>query len=444
MRRLAALGLLAAALGGVVAALAARGGDDDRRAAYLVRAVFANAFALTEGLEVKVAGVPVGAVDGLEVTPEGRAAVVLRIDDPAFHDFRADARCSIRPQSLIGERYVACTPTRPRAAGEPEPAPLQVVPAGRPGAGQRLLPHTRTTRPVDPDLVLETMRLPERERLRIVLDELGVGLSARGADLRDAIRRADPALQAAGDVLHVVQAQTRTLERLAQDADTALAPVARDRRQVAEFVTRTARVATVGARRRTEIEAGMARLPRLLKELPATLDVTRRMAVEATPVARDLRAAAPGISRTTAGLAPLAREAGPALARLGDAADAGGPVLRRAQPVLGDLARFARTARPVATGLGALSRSLDDAGVAGRLVDFLFSTVMATNGYDEAGHYLRAGLIVNACSTYAVESTPDCAATFEGRGRDPKPAAPAPAVSDAATQRLLDLLLEDG
>ncbi len=441
MRRLGALGLAALVVLAVVLLLPAR---DDDESAYLVRAVFANAFALTEDLEVKIAGVPVGRVQDLEVTPEGHAAVVLRIDDAALRDFRADAHCTIRPQSLIGERYVACTPTERRARGAPRPPPLPVVPEGRDGEGQHLLGLERTTRPVDPDVVTNALRLPERERLRIVLDELGLGLAARGDDLRDALRRADPALAATDRALRVLRGQSRQLERLAADADAALSPVARDRTAVAELVTRASRVATVGARRRPEVEAGLRRLPGLLRELPATLDVARRLAVRATPVARDLRAAAPDVSRVVAGLAPLAREGVPALERLGAASDVGRPVLVRARPVTAELARTARTLRPVAADLGALSRSLDEAGVARRLVDFLFYTVMSTNGFDEAGHYLRAGLLVNACSTYAIQATPDCAATFQGRGRDPRPGAGAATAGDARTRHLLDLLLGDG
>ena len=41
----------------------------------------------------------------------------MKIDDPGFQDFRSDASCLIRPQSLIGEKFVDCRPTLPRAPG---------------------------------------------------------------------------------------------------------------------------------------------------------------------------------------------------------------------------------------------------------------------------------------------------------------------------------------
>ena len=83
----------------IVAALAAlflvtREEDD----AYRVRAIFDNAGFIIPGEDVKVAGVKVGSIDEVEVTPDFKAAVVLKIDDPGYQDFRADAQCIVRPQ----------------------------------------------------------------------------------------------------------------------------------------------------------------------------------------------------------------------------------------------------------------------------------------------------------------------------------------------------------
>ena len=59
----------------------------------------------------------------------------MKITDPGFKDFRTDASCLIRPQSLIGEKYVDCTPTQPRAPGTTPPPPLQTDPR-RPARGR--------------------------------------------------------------------------------------------------------------------------------------------------------------------------------------------------------------------------------------------------------------------------------------------------------------------
>ena len=110
-RRGAVLSALAAGLLAGTLAAAGDGDPDD----YLVRAVFDNASFVIPGEDVKVGGVKVGTIDDVDLDRGNKAAVVLRIDDPAFRPFRRDAHCQIRLQSLIGEQYVECKPTEPRA-----------------------------------------------------------------------------------------------------------------------------------------------------------------------------------------------------------------------------------------------------------------------------------------------------------------------------------------
>src|SRR5438874_7999206 len=137
----------------VVTAVVALGAGGSNSGDYKVRAIFNNATFLIAGEDVKVAGAKVGKVDSLDVTPDLRAAAVLDITDPAFKDFRQDAQCEIRLQSVIGEKLVNCSPTQPRPEGTPPPPPLQKVPKGQPGAGQYLLPVDRTITPVGEDLI---------------------------------------------------------------------------------------------------------------------------------------------------------------------------------------------------------------------------------------------------------------------------------------------------
>ena len=73
-----------------------------------MRAIFDNAGFVIPGEDVKVAGVKVGTIDAVEVTDGLQAAVVLDITDEGYQDFREDAECIVRPQSLIGERFVEC------------------------------------------------------------------------------------------------------------------------------------------------------------------------------------------------------------------------------------------------------------------------------------------------------------------------------------------------
>jgi ABC-type transporter Mla subunit MlaD len=387
------------------------GGAGDDGGTYRVRAIFMNAFSVIPGEDVKIAGVKAGKVESLDVTPDKKAAVVLRIDRPGFDDFRADAECAIRPQSLIGEKFVECTPTQPRPEGAQVAPPLRKIERGE-GEGQYLLPVTQTSKPVDLDLVNNTLRLPYRERLAIIINELGTGLAGRGGDLRQAIRNADPALKETDKVLKILADQNRALADLARDGDAILAPLARDRAQVADFVSQANTVAQATAERSTDLEENIAKLPAFLRELKPTMRRLGGLADQMTPVLSDLGDQAPAINRLVSELGPFSEAALPAFESLGDAADVGRPALVKSKPIVQDLRQFASTAKPLSNNLAALTTSLKDTGGVERLMDYIFYQVAAINGYDSIGHYLRAGLLLNQCSSYQITGSPACSSKF--------------------------------
>src|SRR3954468_2801811 len=237
MRLVVTVAVLVASIGGGTA-LAADGLPKKEDNTYKVRAIFDSAFSVIPGEDVRVAGVTVGAIKKLDVTKDNKAAVVLRIDKSGFADFRRDATCEIRPQSLIGERFVECTPTQPRAPGTQAPPALPTIPDGQPGAGEHLLGVTHTGRQVDIDLLNNIMRRPFRERFAILLNEFGTALAGNGAELNRAIKNANPALQQTDRVLAILAQQNKTLADLARNSDISLAPLARRRAQVADFIVK--------------------------------------------------------------------------------------------------------------------------------------------------------------------------------------------------------------
>ncbi|HEV3002249.1 MAG TPA: MlaD family protein, partial [Solirubrobacteraceae bacterium] len=362
--------------------------------------------------DVRVSGVNVGKIEQLDVTRDNKAAVVLNITDPNFQDFRRDAKCTIRPQSLIGEKYVECTLTEPRPDGGDAPPPLERIREGEPGEGEYLLPVERTSKPVDVDLINNVMRLPQRQRLAILLNELGAGLAGRAEDVDETIRRANPALKATNDVLEILAEQNDVLARLAEDSDRALGPLARERASVADFVVQANTVSRATAARRAELERSFELLPRFLEELRPTLNRLGELSDQMSPVLEDLQAVAPSVNRFFRQLGPFSEASIPAFEALGEAAETGRPALVAAKPIVDDLTRLTTEARPLADNLADLLISLRDSGGIERAMDYIFYQVAAINGYDSFGHYLRAGLIVNTCSTYAIEPTGGCSAKF--------------------------------
>ncbi|MCW2985850.1 MAG: hypothetical protein JWR63_3420, partial [Conexibacter sp.] len=423
VRLIAVSAALAAAA--LVLVIFGTGAGDDHKGDYKVRAIFSNAFTVIPGEDVKISGVKVGKIASLDVTPENKAAVVLDITEPGFKDFRKDATCTIRPQSLIGERYVECTPTQPKAPGDAAAPQLDEIKKGA-GKGEFLLPDSQTLKPVDIDLVGNIMRLPYRQRLSIIINELGTGLAANGDQLRQAIKEADPALQQTDKVLAILADQNRTLADLAKNGDEVLRPLARDKAKVADFIDKADKTAVASAQRRSDIEASLQKFPSFLRQLKPTMQRLGGLADQMTPVLTDLNAAAPDINRFIKQLGPFSKAGTPALTSLGDSAVVGDQALIKAKPITTDLRDFANQARPTVSNLEALLTSLKSSGGIERLMDFLYFQAAATNGYDTLGHYLRAVFVLTSCTTYSTERTPGCSANFD------KPAAGAASVARAS------------
>src|SRR5262249_37769063 len=160
----------------------------------------------------------------------GKAVIELNITDAGFQNFLQDASCTIRPQSLLGEKFIDCSPTKPRSPETQAPPPLKKIPSdAKYGAGQYFLPLENNGHIVDIDLVENINRLPYADRFRLIINELGAGLAARGKTLNAVIRRADPALKETDQVLHILAGQNHLLAKLAVDSQTVLEPLARER-----------------------------------------------------------------------------------------------------------------------------------------------------------------------------------------------------------------------
>jgi ABC-type transporter Mla subunit MlaD len=260
MRRLVYICLFVAIVPWIVIGIVREATDDDTKDQYFVRAIFDNASSLVNGEDVKIAGVPVGVVTDMDVTDDEKAAITLRIDNDDFKPFKDDAHCIIRPQGLIGEKFVECEP------GSSSARALATIDHGA-GKGERLLSVEHTSSPVDLDLVNDILRLPYRERFAILLNELGTGLAGRGGDLNEVIHRANPALLETDQVLEILGHQNRVLARLARDSDQALAPISREREHFADFIVQANRTGEATAERSTDIRLGIHRLPEFLRQL---------------------------------------------------------------------------------------------------------------------------------------------------------------------------------
>ncbi len=376
---------------------------------YNVRAIFDDAGNLTSGENVKIDGVNVGTVGSVTPTPHAQAAVVLKITTPGFQDWREDASCTIRPQALIGEKFVDCLPTQPRVEGTPLPPPLKRIPAGQEGEGEVLLPVTRTHSPVDPDLLGDITRLPEAQRLTILLNEFGAGLAGRGSDLNAVIRRANPALQGLEEVFAILAKENKVLTDLAVEGDRALAPITAERGQVVGFIKAGKTVAQASANQRGALAQNLADFPAFLEQLGPAMERLGRFAEQTTPTLEDLGVAAPGINKIFASTPPFSKSFEGFLGAVGKNAKKTASALTAVEPLLALAKGLGKNAKPFSTNFSGLLTSLKSTGGLERLLDFIYLGAGSVNGYDALGHFLRAEIVASAgCIGYATVTNPSC------------------------------------
>jgi ABC-type transporter Mla subunit MlaD len=423
-RALLALALVLGVAGAALAIGANEDGSRDKR----YEIVLDNAFGLSEGGDFRVAGVRAGTTGEARVIRGGRrplAVVEAEVTERGFADLRADARCEVRPQSFIGEYYVDC---QPGTSDE------------RLRDGDRV-PVEQTSSAIPLDLVNDVMRLPYRQRLRIIVGELGAGLAGRPEELSEVLRRAHPGLRETDEALRILGRQTWTIEDFVADADTVVAELERRKRDVTRFVREAAQTADVAASRRDRLAQTFDRLPAFLNELDPYMLRLGQLAEAQAPLLRDLRAGSDELDTLLTRLPPFADAGRPALAALGDAALVGRRAVRETEEELGELRRLAREAPGLAKPLRQFLQTIDDrdravepdaraaatdppapdkthisggrGGFTGMeaIWNFFFWQALTTNGLDDIGHVLRVGITVlpGGCSDY-----------FYARGEEPE------------------------
>ena len=230
---------------------------------YQVRAIFDNAGFVIPGEDVKIAGVKVGKVASLDVTRglQGRGrARHHRARLPGLPQRRELHRAPAEPDRRALRRVQADAAALGHRRAAARAGARSTTARARASTCCR---STNTMQTVDIDLIGNTMREPERERLSLILNELGTGVAGRGSDLNEVIRRANPALQETDKVLEILARQNTAARAARGQLGHVLAPLARDRAQVASAIRNSSEVAEATAEKRGALADDIQTLPRV-------------------------------------------------------------------------------------------------------------------------------------------------------------------------------------
>lgn len=328
--------------------------------------------------EVKLGGVVVGKVTGVERADKGRSLVTLHLRDGVRDKLGTTPAAGIRPTTLLGGKYY-----------------VDLRPGGRGEFESGHIPVTRTTIPVELDRVLSAITPSARDGVRASIEQTDKTLADGGRKaVRDLLRNAPGTLRPAADVLEAGRGT-------------------RPGKDLAELVGGLESFAE-----------GMSRRDGHLADIVSTLDTSMRaMAAETAPLAESVRTMPATLRATRAGLADLA----PTLDRVTTMADSLrpsvteldallgelDPVLARTRPLLDDLRPLLRDLSPVADRLVRATRKstelLDDVRgpvldrVAGPITDLVMSPWRGTGQYEGGGSsgnrfYEEAGYLASRAS----------------------------------------------
>jgi ABC-type transporter Mla subunit MlaD len=432
IRRLASFAFVVLACAAVVVMSGAGGKNSE--SGKTVKIAFSNAFGLTEGGDLRVGGVIAGSTDSFDVSkgpecqlgqpdrqpPRACALVTAKIKEPGFTSFRKDATCAIRQQSLIGEYYVDCQPGSDK----------EDLPKGQ------IIPDTKTASTIPTDLVNNVLRQPYRDRLRLIIAELGTGLAGRPDDVAMLLKQAHPGLRATDRTLKILANQTETIKNFISDSDVVVAQLERKKHEVARWIKTAGRTAEISATRREAISAGFRRLPTFLDELKPTMARLGELTDAQTPLLQKLQASAPELTTLFTRLGPFSNASRPAFRSLGNLSTVGSKALRASSDEIETLNKLAKDAPATGKPLRQFLQTLDDRGRAtdqdpravatappspdptsnakGKgftgfegALNYIYWQTLSINEFDSLGHFLRVLLIDDPdCSPYTTDARP--------------------------------------
>ncbi len=344
---------------------------------YRYYADFGEATQLTSNADVRISGVNVGRVAGVE--PHGTTTRATIEIDHQYAPIAATSRAILRQKTLLGETYVEITPGQ------------RSDPRLKDGS---VLPSSQVLATTELDEILRALDPPTRRDLQKLLGGLAHGVQGRGEDLNDALGNVAPFSDDSTQLLTVLDSQHHAVERLVRDTGQVLDAISRRQGQLQTLVTAGDRVLATTAKRNAQLTQAVQILPTTLAELRPTMDAVAATSVDAAPVIRDLRPGgrvfAPAL-RDTALLAPRVRSVLVDIDALASAAREGLPagtsVVHAAQPVFDILDPALAQLVPVVQYLGLYKQDLITSFA--NLSAATEATQPAQPGGGDRVHYLR-------------------------------------------------------
>jgi len=361
---------------------------------YEVKIPFNEATQLAEQSDVRISGVSVGKVQGIEVAPNGQQALATILLDDKYGPIPRSTRAILRTKTLLGETYVELTP------GDADGPRL---------ADGGTLSRANVAESVQLDEIFRTFDAPTRAAFQEWMRQGAIAIEGRGQDFSDVFAELDPTFAEFDRLFRVLDTQRLAVRQLFRNGAVSLNALRGRDGRLADLIQSSNAVFQTTAARDRDIEALFRAFPTFEDEQRLTLDRLREFAVNTEPLMRQLVPAAEELSPTLVAFSRLAPQAKGLFEGLE-------PVIDRAAPGLSAFRRFirddfpvllrafdpfVRNLNPLLTGLDLYKRDL--AGTIGNVAAATNAVRINTQG--KQSNYLRA----------VGPFGPESLATFPGR-----------------------------
>ncbi len=342
--------------------------------------------------DVRISGVSVGRVKGIDLAESGVADATIELES-AYAPIPSDTRAILRQKTLLGETYVELTP------GSQEAEPL-------PEDGD--LPPAQVSDAVQLDEIFRAFDPKTRAAFQAWMQGQAASLRGRGVDLSNAIASLDPFADEANTALRLLDTQSEAVSGLIRNSGEVFGALSERQGQLRGLIENTNAVFETTARRNEDLAEAFRIFPTFLRESRLTLDRLGQFAEQNDPIINALGPAVDEVEPTFASLGQSAPQLGAfftALRTTIDRSKSGFSALRGIldndlPPILDRLDPFLASFNSILEGLYIYRHEV---------TAFLGNATAATQGFLELDannvpvHYLRteAPLTPEVLSTYS-------------------------------------------
>jgi phospholipid/cholesterol/gamma-HCH transport system substrate-binding protein len=369
--RIAGLGALILIVVAIIVVLLSSGGNDNH-----YKLVFETGGQLVKGNQVLIGGAPVGSVDDVKLTDNAQAEVDISVDRPLHQGTSAIIRAT--SLSGIANRYVS----------------IQPGPDNEPELGKdATISEVDTTAPVDIDQLFNTLRGPERQALRNIIQGSSTAYAGSAPEANQTYKYLSPSLVATDRLLSELDRDQGVLTDFLVNGADVVTAVAQRRNDLSALTQNANQALGAIASQNRSFDQALIALPGALRQANTTFHNLR-------PALDDLDLLVNAAKPATKNLAPFLRQLHPLLKR-------GVPVfrdlnralnLRGKQNDLADATGYLpalekRAADAIPVAVSSMQVSQDNLAFLRPYIPELMAGVSHLNQiagyYDADGHYAR-------------------------------------------------------